>query len=69
MPFYYFKARVEEEIRNVQNDAYLLYNGVANCEPIFHKPDRSCKIWREKKVKYVMPNYLKESNVRFIKTP
>ena len=30
MPFYYFKARVEEEIRNVSNDAYLLHEGVAN---------------------------------------
>ena len=30
MPFYYFKARVEEEIRNVSNDAYLLHKGVAN---------------------------------------
>ena len=29
MPFYYFKARVEEEIRNVSNDAYLLHKGVA----------------------------------------
>ena len=30
MPFYYFKARVEEEIRNVSNDTYLLHKGVAN---------------------------------------
>ena len=30
MPFYYFKARVKEEIRNVSNDAYLLHKGVAN---------------------------------------
>ena len=30
MPFYYFKARVEEEIRNVSNDAYLLIKGVTN---------------------------------------
>ena len=60
MPFYYFKARVEEEIRNVSNDAYLLHKGVA--KPYFINQIDLVKFGEKIKV---MPNLI----LRFIKTP
>ena len=64
MPFYYFKARVEEEIRNVLNDAYLLHKGVAN--PYFINQIDLVKFGKKG---LNNAKLLKKVHLRFIKTP